>query len=130
MSLGLISLSVVNLVTPPAGQRSFVSERRQDPRSRRLGAYTSDLLALLGNSARAYSGIESAVPASLRDHVIAFHDSTVPGTLPRAGNARRRGEWRTLALLLPYLWEFRGRVAIAVACLVTAKLANVGVPLV
>src|SRR5262245_61944525 len=61
---------------------------------------------------------------------MAFHDSTVSGTLPRAGNARRRGEWRTLALLLPYLWEFRVRVAIAVAFLVTAKLANVGVPLV
>jgi ATP-binding cassette, subfamily B, heavy metal transporter len=59
-----------------------------------------------------------------------FHNSTVSVTLPRAGNARRRGEWRTLALLLPYLWEFRARVAIAIAFLVTAKLANVGVPLV
>jgi ATP-binding cassette subfamily B protein len=33
-------------------------------------------------------------------------------------------------MLLPYLWEYRWRVLIAVACLVTAKLANVGVPLV
>src|SRR5690606_29283010 len=39
---------------------------------------------------------------------------------------RRR---RVLPMLLPYLWEYRGRVAIALACLVAAKLANVGVPL-
>ncbi len=54
---------------------------------------------------------------------------TVPATLP-AGAARRRNEWRVVALLVPYLWEFRGRVALALAFLVTAKLANVGVPLV
>jgi ATP-binding cassette subfamily B protein len=39
-------------------------------------------------------------------------------------------EWRAAAMLLPYLWEYRGRVAAALACLVAAKLANVGVPLV
>ncbi len=61
---------------------------------------------------------------------MAFHHSTVSEALPRAGNVRRRGEWRTLALLVPYLWEFRVRVAIALTFLVTAKLANVGVPLV
>jgi ATP-binding cassette subfamily B protein len=32
--------------------------------------------------------------------------------------------------LLPYLWEYRGRVVLALAFLVTAKLANIGVPLV
>ena len=42
----------------------------------------------------------------------------------------RRREWRVVPMLLPYLWEYRWRVLIAVACLVTAKLANVGVPLV
>jgi ATP-binding cassette, subfamily B, heavy metal transporter len=40
------------------------------------------------------------------------------------------GEWRALASLVPYLWEYRGRVLAALACLVAAKLANVGVPLV
>jgi len=39
-------------------------------------------------------------------------------------------EWRALASLAPYLREYRGRVALALAFLVTAKLANVGVPLV
>jgi ATP-binding cassette subfamily B protein len=39
-------------------------------------------------------------------------------------------EWKALATLVPYLWEYKWRVAAALACLVTAKLANVGVPLV
>jgi ATP-binding cassette subfamily B protein len=33
-------------------------------------------------------------------------------------------------MVLPYLWEYRWRVVVALAFLVTAKLANVGVPLV
>jgi len=39
-------------------------------------------------------------------------------------------EWRVLGTLAPYLWEYRGRVVLAMAFLVTAKLANVSVPLV
>jgi len=39
-------------------------------------------------------------------------------------------EWRVLRLLAPYVLEYRWRVVLALACLVTAKLANVGVPLV
>ena len=39
-------------------------------------------------------------------------------------------EWRVVPLILPYLWEFKGRVIVALAFLVTAKLANVAVPLV
>jgi ABC-type transport system involved in Fe-S cluster assembly fused permease/ATPase subunit len=39
-------------------------------------------------------------------------------------------EWRAVRLLLPYLWEFKGRVVVALIFLVSAKLANVGVPLV
>lgn len=38
--------------------------------------------------------------------------------------------WKPVRSLLPYLWEFRGRVLVALAFLITAKLANVGVPLV
>jgi len=40
------------------------------------------------------------------------------------------GGWNTIRALLPYLWEFKGRVIVALSFLVTAKLANVGVPLV
>ena len=39
-----------------------------------------------------------------------------------------RGDWATIFTLLPYLWEYKGRVLAAVACLVLAKVANVGVP--
>lgn len=38
--------------------------------------------------------------------------------------------WQTLRTLFPYLWQYRWRVSLALACLVAAKLANVGVPLV
>lgn len=41
-----------------------------------------------------------------------------------------RSDWANIYSLLPYLWEFRGRVLIALSCLIFAKVANVGVPLV
>jgi ATP-binding cassette subfamily B protein len=40
-----------------------------------------------------------------------------------------RNDWQTIKSLLPYLWEFRGRVLLAMALLIAAKVANVGVPL-
>ncbi|OGA02630.1 MAG: metal ABC transporter permease [Betaproteobacteria bacterium RIFCSPLOWO2_02_64_14] len=40
------------------------------------------------------------------------------------------GEWRVVPMLLPYLWEYKWRVTLALTLLVAAKLANVGVPLV
>ena len=48
-------------------------------------------------------------------------ESNVPRT--------RRGDWQTIRTLLPYLWGYRGRIFAAIACLVLAKLANVGVPM-
>jgi len=41
-----------------------------------------------------------------------------------------RRDWTNLRGMLPFLWEFRGRVLFALACLVLAKVANVGVPMV
>ncbi|MGH9576528.1 MAG: ABC transporter transmembrane domain-containing protein, partial [Terriglobales bacterium] len=41
----------------------------------------------------------------------------------------RGNEWRSVGVLLPYLLEYRGRVLLALALLASAKLANVGVPL-
>lgn len=38
--------------------------------------------------------------------------------------------WSSLTDLLPYLLEFRARIAIALVCLVAAKLASVGLPFV
>ena len=40
-----------------------------------------------------------------------------------------RGDWSAIHRLLPYLWAYRWRVGAALACLVIAKVANVGVPL-
>ena len=41
-----------------------------------------------------------------------------------------RNDWKTIRSLLPYLWEFKGRVLIALMLLLLAKLANVSVPLI
>jgi ATP-binding cassette subfamily B protein len=41
-----------------------------------------------------------------------------------------RSGWKTLRTLLPYLWQYRGRIVLALAFMVSAKLANVGVPIV
>ncbi|AVP58826.1 ABCB family ABC transporter ATP-binding protein/permease [Pulveribacter suum] len=46
-----------------------------------------------------------------------------------ADPAASRTDWATLARLLPYLWQYKWRVAAAVAFMVAAKVANVGVPL-
>ena len=39
-------------------------------------------------------------------------------------------DWRTIRLLLPYLWEYKWRVTIALSFLIGAKLAVVGMPLI
>jgi len=39
-------------------------------------------------------------------------------------------QWRTAALLWPYLWRYRARVIFGLAFLIAAKLANIGVPIV
>lgn len=45
------------------------------------------------------------------------------------GNVQRGDvDWSVLAKLLPYLWQFRARVGLALSLLILAKLANVGVP--
>ena len=38
--------------------------------------------------------------------------------------------WQTLRTLFPYLWQYRLRVSLALACLIGAKVANVSVPVV
>jgi ATP-binding cassette subfamily B protein len=48
-------------------------------------------------------------------------------TPPPQGSAS--GDWHTLGRLLPYFWDYKWRVVLALACMVGAKLANVGVPL-
>src|SRR4030095_9704606 len=50
--------------------------------------------------------------------------------LPVESNTPRtyRGDWATIRTLLPYLWEYKGRVLAAIGCLALPKVANVGVP--
>lgn len=43
---------------------------------------------------------------------------------------RPRNDWATLSTLVPYLWVYKWRVVGALVCLVGAKAANIGVPLV
>ncbi len=52
------------------------------------------------------------------------HGETSPAAAPGQG-----ADWHTLQRLLPYLWQYKWRVVLALAFMVGAKLANVGVPL-
>jgi ATP-binding cassette, subfamily B, heavy metal transporter len=54
-----------------------------------------------------------------------------PNSLPPPADPNaKRNDWATIATLLPYLWVYKWRVLAALICLVGAKMANVGVPLV
>ena len=50
-----------------------------------------------------------------------------PGSTPDP--AFDRSDWATLQRLFPYLWDYKWRVLAALAFMVGAKVANVGVPL-
>jgi ATP-binding cassette, subfamily B, heavy metal transporter len=56
--------------------------------------------------------------------------SPPPPILPNADGRPQRGDFATLKTLLPYLWVYKWRALFALLCLVGAKLANVGVPVV
>ena len=52
-----------------------------------------------------------------------------PSPPPSATNpAQKRTDWATLSRLLPYLWQYKWRVVLAIVFMVGAKVANVGVP--
>jgi ATP-binding cassette subfamily B protein len=55
--------------------------------------------------------------------------ATVPQDSPKPAEPPATGDAGVIAKLLPYLWEYRGRVLLAIAFLVTAKFANLAVPL-
>jgi len=62
-----------------------------------------------------------------------MHPSTrfTPGTAAAAAAAApiaARKDWQTVRRLLGYLWHYRWRVSLALAFMVGARLANVGVP--
>ncbi len=49
---------------------------------------------------------------------------------PSPPPSSNRNDWNTIATLLPYLWQYKWRMLLALIFLVGAKLANVGVPLI
>ena len=49
---------------------------------------------------------------------------------PTENTTTPRRDWQTIGILMPYLWEYRLRVIVAMGFLVLAKLAGVTVPLV
>ncbi len=53
-----------------------------------------------------------------------------PSLPPPSPATGERHDWDTLKSLLPYLWRYRRRVGFAMLCLLSAKFANVGVPLI
>jgi len=61
---------------------------------------------------------------------VSTHAQPIAAVEQPAARVERGSEWRVVPMLLPFLWEYRGRVALALTLLVVAKLANVGVPLV
>ena len=63
---------------------------------------------------------EPTAPASPQPH---------KGAAPAPAAPASGGDWQTLSRLLPYLWEYKWRVVVALSLMVGAKLANVSVPL-
>jgi ATP-binding cassette subfamily B protein len=55
---------------------------------------------------------------------------TLPPIPDAPANQGTRNDWGTLKTLLPYLWAYKWRMSLALVFLVSAKMANVGVPLV
>lgn len=63
----------------------------------------------------------------MRSYAPAAEPPPVPGAPPQP--ALNRSDWATLQRLFPYLWDYKWRVLAALAFMVGAKVANVGVPL-
>jgi ABC-type transport system involved in Fe-S cluster assembly fused permease/ATPase subunit len=55
---------------------------------------------------------------------------TLPPIPDAPANQGTRNDWGTLKTLLPYLWAYKWRMSLALVFLISAKMANVGVPLI
>ncbi len=65
----------------------------------------------------------------MRPNVPSSTSSSAALPVSAAPVATAKSDWSTLARLFPYLWTYKWRVIAALAFMVGAKLANVGVPL-
>ncbi len=63
-----------------------------------------------------------------RDNPSQGHMALPPTSANAAPVSTGRSDWSTLQRLLPYLWQYKWRVMAALAFMVAAKVANVGVP--
>ena len=53
-----------------------------------------------------------------------------PSSEPSPISTQPRNDWQTILSLLPYLATYKWRVGFALSCLIGAKVANLGVPIV
>lgn len=73
---------------------------------------------------------QSAAVQGLAQPIMRHHSSSSSHYPAAPANQGTRNDWATIKTLLPYLWQWKWRVLLALGCLIAAKLANVGVPLV
>ena len=69
----------------------------------------------------------------MRYHSLPFAAKPITTMQPSPHTERVQSQWRdlkNLKAMLPFLLDFRGRVLFALGCLILAKVANVGVPMV
>ena len=57
-------------------------------------------------------------------------NATSPPPPPNDPARLPRSDWATIQTLFPYLWVYKWRVIAAMICLIGAKMANIGVPVV
>ncbi len=60
----------------------------------------------------------------------ARNSSALPEPPVASRAAPQRSRWAVVSALWPYLWEYRARVVLALLMMITAKVSNVGVPIV
>ena len=74
--------------------------------------------------------LEPSCPQAAARQVPLWRLQRAPGIPDEPVPPPTTSSWSSLTDLLPYLLEFRARIAIALVCLVAAKLASVGLPFV
>ena len=64
---------------------------------------------------------------SISNYLMPAMHASMPSPRTEPAHTNRR-DWHNIKSMLPFLLDFRGRVFLALACLVLAKVANVGIP--
>lgn len=64
----------------------------------------------------------------MRRYSTSADSSPEPANSLFPAGGKPRSDWQTVRNLLPYVWHYKWRVMLALTCLVAAKVANLGVP--